>query len=58
MDRSKTKESGIYSAIAYNLARQNTKYNKNGEALISKEDEWVGEEEWDTLFISLSKRLV
>lgn len=43
--------------MAYDLARQNTKYNKNGEAVISREDEWVEEGEWDALFASLSKRL-
>lgn len=51
MDRLKEKVNGKYLAMAYDLARQNTKYNKNGEAVISREDEW------DALFASLSKRL-
>lgn len=57
MDRLKEKVNGKYSAMAYDLARQNTKYNKNGEAVISREDEWIEEGEWDALFASLSKRL-
>lgn len=57
MDRLKEKVNGKYLAMAYDLARQNTKYNKNGEAVISREDEWIEEGEWDALFASLSKRL-
>ena len=47
------KADGNYPVIAYDLARQNTKYNKNGKAVISKEDEWVEEGEWDILFALL-----
>lgn len=46
------KADGNYPVIAYDLARQNTKYNKN-RAVISKEDEWVEEGEWDILFALL-----
>lgn len=49
------KADGNYPIIAYDLARQNTKYNKNGKAVISKEDEWVEEGEWDILFALLHR---
>lgn len=34
----------------YELAMKNTTYNKNGKAVISSEDEWVNESEWDDVF--------
>lgn len=35
---------------AYSFATANTKYNKQGHPMISKDDEWVEESEWDDLF--------
>ena len=41
---------GNYSNKAYKLAMNNTKYNSEGKAVISKDDEWANETEWDELF--------
>lgn len=35
---------------AYQLAKKNTKYNKEGKAVIEKDDEWRDEKEWDDIF--------
>ena len=35
---------------AYKLAMENTKYNKDGKATISSEDDWVNESEWDDIY--------
>ena len=32
--------SGIYNANAYRIAMQNTKYNTDGKATITADDEW------------------
>ena len=40
---------------AYNFATQNTMHDKNGRPVISKNDEWASETEWDDLFLELSK---
>jgi hypothetical protein len=32
---------------AYRLAEQNTVHNSKGQAVISKDDPWVHEKEWD-----------
>lgn len=45
---------GIYGSNAYKLAIQNTKYNKDGRAVISADDEWVKETEWDELFDNIN----
>lgn len=37
----------------YTLALQNTHYNKEGQATIASDDEWVDESEWDELFKQL-----
>ena len=34
----------------YAKAKANTKYNKEGYAVISKDDEWVEETEWDEMY--------
>lgn len=34
----------------YEIARKNTKYNSQGHAVISKDDEWIEETEWDEMF--------
>ena len=39
-----------YNKKAYQLAMHNTKYNSEGKAVISKDDEWVKETEWDDMF--------
>lgn len=33
--------------ILYNFAEKNTKRNSNGDAVISKDDPWFYEDEWD-----------
>ena len=37
----------------YTLVLQNTHYNKEGQATIASDDEWVDESEWDELFKQL-----
>lgn len=46
---------GIYGLNVYKLAMQNTKYNKDGRAVISADDEWVEETEWDDMFEQMKK---
>lgn len=41
---------GIYGLQAYKLAMQNTNYNQKGKAVISSDDEWKDETEWDDMF--------
>lgn len=41
---------GIYGLKAYKFAMQNTKYNKEGRAVISSSDDWIEESEWDDMF--------
>lgn len=43
-------DAGIYGMQAYKLAMQNTKYNKDGQATITSDDEWNDEVEWDDIF--------
>lgn len=38
---------------AYSFAISNTKHDKHGHPVISKNDEWVNESEWDDLFDTL-----
>ena len=40
---------------AYKLAMQNTNYNNNGKAVISSDDEWREESEWDDMFEQMKK---
>lgn len=42
--------SGIFGLEAYKLAMQNTSYNKEGKAIVSVDDEWRNESEWDDIF--------
>lgn len=44
-----------YPLEAYEIARKNTKYNEAGEAVISSDDEWLEESEWDEIFSSMKK---
>ena len=39
-----------YNKKAYQFAMNNTKYNSEGKAVISKDDEWANETEWDDVF--------
>lgn len=48
-------DSQLYSAKAYKLAKENTKYNNEGKAVISSDDEWVDEAEWDDIFEQMKK---
>ncbi len=47
---------GIYSEKAYEFAKNNTKYNNEGRAVISKNDEWADETEWDVLYKELNQK--
>lgn len=47
---------GIYSEKVYEFAKNNTKYNNEGRAVISKNDEWLNEKEWDDLFKELNQK--
>lgn len=46
---------GVYGLKAYKLAMQNTNYNNNGKAVISSDDEWREESEWDDMFEQMKK---
>lgn len=46
---------GIYGLKAYKLAMQNTNYNKEGRAVISSDDDWAEESEWDDMFEQMKK---
>lgn len=41
---------------AYSFANANTKRDAEGHVVISKDDEWRRENEWDVLFYELQKR--
>lgn len=47
---------GIYNNKAYKMAMENTKYNTEGKAVISSDDEWIEETEWDDMFKQMKKR--
>jgi addiction module RelB/DinJ family antitoxin len=44
-----------YSNKAYQLAMNNTTYNSESRAVISKDDEWAKETEWDDIFEQMKK---
>lgn len=44
-----------YGLNAYKFAMNNTKYNTNGKAVLSMDDEWRNESEWDDLFEQMKK---
>jgi len=46
---------GIYNNKAYKIAMENTNYNSEGKAVISSDDEWVKETEWDDMFEQMKK---
>ena len=47
-----------HGASLFELAKRNTKHNKNGDAVISRDDEWCNPEEdcWDKLYEELEKK--
>ena len=44
-----------YNKKAYRLAMENTKYNSDGKAVVSKDDEWRDESEWDDIYEQMKK---
>lgn len=44
-----------YGKKAYQKAIENTTYNSEGKAVISENDEWVNEHEWDDMFEQIKK---
>lgn len=44
-----------YGKKAYQKAIENTTYNSEGKAVISEDDEWVNEHEWDDMFEQIKK---
>lgn len=46
---------GLYGLEAYKKAIQNTKYNGEGKAVISSNDEWAEETEWDDMFEQMKR---
>lgn len=44
-----------YSEKSYKMASDNTKYNADGKAVISENDEWRDEKEWDEVFEQMQK---
>ena len=44
----------LHREALFAIAKKNTKYNKDGRAVISKDDPWINETEWDEHY----KRLV
>lgn len=50
-----TLQKSQYDLKAYSQAAKNTTYNKQGKAVISKDDEWASENEWDDLFEQMKK---
>jgi DNA-damage-inducible protein J len=41
---------GRYDSKAYQLAMENTTYDSKGRAVITKDDEWREETEWDDIY--------
>ena len=46
---------GTYNLNAYKLAMENTKYNKDGNATMSSDDDWVNESEWDDMYTQMKQ---
>ena len=47
---------GDIAIKAYQMAMANTNYNADGKAVISSDDEWVEETEWDDMFEQMKKK--
>ena len=43
-----------YDDKVYKLASENTKYNSEGKAVMTLDDEWREEKEWDAVFNQLT----
>lgn len=41
--------------VGWKRAAENTRYNSDGRAVISADDEWIEEKEWEDLFEELKK---
>ena len=39
----------------YEIAKRNTKYNSEGKAVISTDDEWFNDDAWDELYKDITK---
>ena len=46
---------GTYNSKAYKIAIDNTRYNSEGKAVVSKDDEWVKETEWEDMFEQMKR---
>lgn len=65
-DKRKEREDDFMSALAqyldtnreraYSFATANTRYDEQGRPVVSKDDEWLNESEWDDLFEILRKQ--
>lgn len=42
----------------FEIAEQNTKHNSHGQAVISRDDPWVDESEWDELYVKSQKDII
>ena len=42
----------------YAKAKENTKYNAKGYAVINKKDEWIDETEWDDMYNGKIKEVI
>ena len=49
------KMNGKYNLKAYQMAIENTKYNTDGNAVVTSDDEWVNESEWDDIFEQMKR---
>lgn len=47
---------GIYGLKAYMLAKENTSYNSEGKAVISLDDDWADESEWEDVYKKIKEK--
>lgn len=47
-------QSAVYNEKAYDIAGKNTLYDKNGRVMVSKDDEWLNEPEWEEMFTQVA----
>ena len=47
---------GTYNLNAYKLAMENTKYNKDGKATISSDDDLADESNWDDMYKQMQEK--
>lgn len=55
MEKREKMNTEVYGFKAYKLAMQNTNYNEDGKGIISFDDEWREETEWDDIFEQMKK---